>query len=564
MKHSIIILSFLVAVCVPGVCFAAPEIPSGLSLTSTETTITVTWTANDDEATGYKVYWGESSGNLNNTITIDDDDTTTTTISNLQANSTYYAAISAYDADSESSRSSVLSVATKSSAPDTPENLDITSPSEISDSVIPLKWDHNSEDDMSHYLVSYRTPSISYNAVETGYVNTYSLSGLTGSTRYYIKIAAVDTAGNTSSYTTELIADTTPDSNRPFTPQSIESEITGEEKIRISFSANNNTMADFKGCRVYYRTADKDFDISRSLDAENETSATFSLSENVTYYFTVTAYDYFGNESFESTEVSAMIEPTRTLLSETGSFGGGCFVDAAGERGTSGNAGAIMIAALACAGMFILVFRRIRSHAAIGIFLALFLCSNAFCQDDAETKDFSNLIGAKLGYFEPMDSNQDDIYDDNPWPFHIFYERHMFLGLSAEAELGYSRREGHAITGDGQATGIATKLTLIPFSTTLKWNFEISPLVHVFVGGGLDYWYYLEETDTAEYDAADDDYGVGGYHLKAGGKFWTGNEKYYKKYGVLLETVYSRIDRFGGNETDLGGWHFNIGGFYSF
>ncbi|MDO9264800.1 MAG: hypothetical protein Q7U02_12605, partial [Desulfosalsimonadaceae bacterium] len=56
---------------------------------------------------------------------------------------------------------------------------------------------------------------------------------------------------------------------------------------------------------------------------------------------------------------------------------------------------------------------------------------------------------------------------------------------------------------------------------------------------------------------------VGGCHGKAGVKLYNTDDT-YKNTGAIIETSYSWIDRFGGNDTDLGGWAFKFGLFYQF
>jgi len=56
---------------------------------------------------------------------------------------------------------------------------------------------------------------------------------------------------------------------------------------------------------------------------------------------------------------------------------------------------------------------------------------------------------------------------------------------------------------------------------------------------------------------------VGGFHGKAGLKLYN-TDADYKGTGVVLEGSYSQIDRFGDNDTDIGGWTFKFGFFYQF
>jgi hypothetical protein len=78
---------------------------------------------------------------------------------------------------------------------------------------------------------------------------------------------------------------------------------------------------------VYYGTFSDDYD--ESVDVGNWTSVTIEgLEEDLTYYFSVTAYSVNGEESENSNEVcnnSAICD----TASSSGGGGGGCFIDTA-------------------------------------------------------------------------------------------------------------------------------------------------------------------------------------------------------------------------------------------
>jgi len=77
---------------------------------------------------------------------------------------------------------------------------------------------------------------------------------------------------------------------------------------------------------VYYGTYGGDYD--ESVDVGNWTSVTIEgLEEDVTYYFAVTAYSAYGEESQYSNEVCNNSAICDTASSSGG--GGGCFIDTA-------------------------------------------------------------------------------------------------------------------------------------------------------------------------------------------------------------------------------------------
>ena len=87
------------------------------------------------------------------------------------------------------------------------------------------------------------------------------------------------------------------------------------------------THPDLAGYMVYYGISSDDYD--ESVDVGNWTSVTIEgLEEDVTYYFSVTAYSVNGEESEYSNEVCNNSALCNTASSSDGG-GGGCFIAAA-------------------------------------------------------------------------------------------------------------------------------------------------------------------------------------------------------------------------------------------
>ena len=93
--------------------------------------------------------------------------------------------------------------------------------------------------------------------------------------------------------------------------------------------------------------------------------------------------------------------------------------------------------------------------------------------------------------------------------------------------------------------------------------FSLTPRCYAYIGAGLDKWYAREEvklTDTEEKES----HTVGGHHYKLGVAYLNSDSDSYRKYGIQLEIMQSIIDRFGGNDRDLGGLTLQAGYFYRF
>ena len=228
----------------------AADVPTDISLSATETTITVEWSG-DSDADNYFVYWGTSSGSLTNRATVDDS-LSEYTITGLDSATTYYVAVSSYEDSDESDESDVESITTTddSDTPDTPTGFSITSMADIGENSVELQWDENTETDFDYYKVYYSTSSGAYDtfveATESDYTS-FTVSSLTNSTRYYFSISAVDSSDNESDKADELIIDTLIDNLAPNEPAGISGLLSDTYSITVTLQDGNSQMADFIG-----------------------------------------------------------------------------------------------------------------------------------------------------------------------------------------------------------------------------------------------------------------------------------------------------------------------------
>jgi len=385
---------------------------------------------------------------------------------------------------------------------------------------------------------------------------------LTGdSTRYYIAITAVRNRGTDdqqeSDPSNELIVDVYPgDDNPPMTPIIISAGITGEAQATIEFIGNNDDMIDLKNYELSYEVPGGE-PVLLTLEKNINSKKINDLSLDTTYTFKVIARDY-NNNTAESTGTSLLMESTRASLNPE-LFSGGCFV--AGSMDPEPFWLPIGMAVFLLLPLcLICVYRtRLKMITAAVFFLLAF-------GTVAHAEEYKNSIGIKGGLLMSRDDNHQMYYEENePWGL-LYYERDLsYHDLSAEFEIGYMTKEGVEVTNSGEPTDTSTDLMLVPMILSLKYNYTVLPLISVFIGGGLDYWYYKEENNNSETDAIEDKkYGVGGYHGKAGVTLMTADEDWVDRAGVTFEFMYSKIDKFGKNEIDLGGMSFNASLFYKF
>jgi len=137
--------------------------------------------------------------------------------------------------------------------------------------------------------------------VTTTASTSYSATGLSPSTTYSFTVAAYDNAGNNSaqsaavSATTQAAADTT----APSVPAGLSASVVSSSQINLSWGASTDTGGSgMAGYKVYKNG------VLVMTSASTSYSVT-ALSAGTTYSFTVAAFDNAGNNSAQSTAVSA-------------------------------------------------------------------------------------------------------------------------------------------------------------------------------------------------------------------------------------------------------------------
>ncbi len=542
----------------------AADVPSGVALSSTEASITVQWDRESD-ADSYNIYWGTSESSLNQSATVQHP-TTEYTISNLEAGTEYFIAVTSVENGAESNRSAVESITTESDEepPATPTGFDITSLSGISETSVRFKWDESSEADLENYLIYYGTLSGEYSDEVTADADSTAktVTGLSRATRYFFTIAALDASGNESEKADELIVDTLPDSLAPNPPEAISGALAGAGELKVTIDSGNEQMVDFAGNIVYYGTESGVYDYQRDIGDAGEVTFQTLPEDQATWFFTASAYDESGNESSETDEISVEIEDVQLFLDDTGDFDGGCFIRAAGGDAAPYPAAA---AAAGLGGVMLGFGWMLRKRRLPGLFLlALVLLVGFAAPSRAESWERPGLhtTGLTVGYYVPQDSQYDHFYGDDSFPVSLFFDRLLGKWVSMEIKAGYWKDSGNLLTVSGNQTGIGSEIEVVPASLSLKVNFPVADYISGYFGLGPDYWYVSEDPSGSAQKTGVSEW-VGGYHGKIGVMFYNTDER-YEGTGALLETGYSVIDRFGDNQTDIGGWITEFGIFYQF
>jgi hypothetical protein len=563
----------------PGTLLWAAEVPRNVTLSATGNTIRVSWTR-VSFAEGYFVYWSTTPGSHANRAQVGSS-TDRYTISGLERGRTYYVAVSSFSMGIESQKSLEQSIATVGDAvpPGAPTGLNVTALSSITGTSATLRWNAGPETDVSHYNIYYGETSGNYTAVTEADRNantSFMLTGLDESTRYYIAATAVDESENESDLSDEIIIDTLPDTRPPRAPSGVSGRLSGFREITIQIEDGNSAMVDFSGHVIHYGTATDRY--TETLDIGNSMVHVFAdMMEDTTWFFTVKAYDASGNQSNPSQEVFVEVEDTRAFLDKD-SFDGGCFISSMDAQTSAwrnllllGMASAMILlchclsrARIVPHGAVCRGFARPFVHrAACFLMAALVLVGAAPADANADEKIRHNFVGVSAGWLIPAESEFEDYYGDDTYPVFAFFERRFGKFFSVGVETGFMKKTGKRMTVSGEPTDIATRLTLVPVAGSMKLHMELFfPHIAGFIGAGPDYWYCRETSKIAVSDRKIEKW-VGGWHGRAGLMLYNMDPR-FENTGAVMEAVYSEIDRFGGNRTDIGGVSFRLGFFYGF
>ncbi|MEK7097858.1 MAG: hypothetical protein AAB906_03360, partial [Patescibacteria group bacterium] len=152
-----------------------------------------------DGASGYKLYYGSSSGKYSNFS--DTGSATSKTISGLDDGQTYYFTVTAYfSSGAESSYADEASIAPSDQTPPAaPSGLKAVSGSSGMD----LSWSKNTDDTVK-YKVYYGTDSGVYGSAKETTSNYYTISGLSSGVTAYCAVTAIDGDGNESVKSSEI------------------------------------------------------------------------------------------------------------------------------------------------------------------------------------------------------------------------------------------------------------------------------------------------------------------------------------------------------------------------
>jgi fibronectin type 3 domain-containing protein len=357
-----------------------PAAPTGLSATGYNGSVGLNWNDNSEsDLDGYNIYRSTTSGSgyskLNSSLLDNSHYTDDDVVNDI----TYYYVVTAVDVNENESGYSSQAWATPqdTEAPATPTALAASA----GDQIVQLGWNANSEPDLAGYNIYRSTTSgsgyIKLNSLLLSSPDYNDLSVANAITYYYV-VTAVDTSSNESAYSSEVSATPTiygdfivngivemddlaylselwlvddcqetigvdldddctvnfyefsafaenwmiipPDTTPPAAPSGLSADA-DDGKVLLDW--NNNTEGDLAGYNVYRSTTSGSgySKLNGSLLSSSDYNDT-AVTNDITYYYVVTAVDTSSNESAYSGQVSATpAEPVTNLLIQENTAG---------------------------------------------------------------------------------------------------------------------------------------------------------------------------------------------------------------------------------------------------
>jgi len=207
--------------------------------------------------------------------------------------------------------------------PSSPSDLNTTV---VSNSQIDLSWTDNSYNETG-FKIERKTGSggtyVQINSVGSN-VTSYSDKGLTESTRYYYRVRAYGSTGN-SGYSNEASGTTC-----PVAPSDLSATAVSSSRIDLTWTDNSSGESGFK---IERKTGSEGAYTQIGTVGANVTSySNTGLNESTTYYYRVRAYNTGGNSDY-SNEASATTQSASSddggssdSSGSGGGGGGGCFI----------------------------------------------------------------------------------------------------------------------------------------------------------------------------------------------------------------------------------------------
>lgn len=272
-----------------------PTAPTNLAATATSSSqINLSWTDNSNNEQGFKIEYSLSSSSGFTEIATVGANITTYSNTGLNANTTYYYRVRAYNSAGNSAYSNTASATTAQVPPQAPSNLQATA---ASSSQINLSWQDNSnnEDGFKIERSTQETSGFTEIASIGVDVTSYRNTGLNAGITYYYRVRAYNSAGN-SGYSNTANATTL--QAPPAAPSNLTASAVSSSQINLAWIDNSNNEDGFKIERS--KKPKGKFKQIATVGANITTYTNTGLKRRKTYYYRIRAYNTDGNSQYSN------------------------------------------------------------------------------------------------------------------------------------------------------------------------------------------------------------------------------------------------------------------------
>lgn len=292
----------------------APAVPTNLSATNSEGTLTFTWTNPSDSDLSYEtVYVYNNAGARIKTATVQATDASSYTFTGVKGNN-YFFKVSATDSTGNTSSLAQTAkvFARDYTAPGTVTGISVAT---TADGKATLTWTNPADTDLYRIYIGISPTTDTNFSVTNIYSLTasgsssYTVAGLRNGTSYTFTLYAVDTSGNYGETVTKPVTgvDTTPPPNvASATLYLTDNTSTTATGVSLAWTGNPLTTDDFNGLDITCSQSLSNFpltinDTANTMYQFTETSA--MLASTSDYVFTIKTVDKSGNKSSGITAV---------------------------------------------------------------------------------------------------------------------------------------------------------------------------------------------------------------------------------------------------------------------
>ncbi|MBC7194793.1 MAG: fibronectin type III domain-containing protein, partial [Caldisericia bacterium] len=280
--------------------------------------IDITWQDNATDETNYIVERKIEGGTFSVKATLPAN-TTIYSDTSVSPNTKYYYRVKAKNSFGDSGYSNEISVTTPScgTPPNAPTNLTLNV---ISSSQINLSWSDNSDNE-DGFKVERKVEGGSYSLIATlgANITSYNDTSLSPNTKYYYKIIAFNSFGQSSS--NEASATTFPLGTPPTAPSNLTANALSCNQVQLNWVDNSDNE---NGFRIERKESGGSYSVLVTLGSDVTSYLDETVNENKNYTYKVIAFNDYGENSsieksvltpFCGTKPSTPTDLTLTVLS---------------------------------------------------------------------------------------------------------------------------------------------------------------------------------------------------------------------------------------------------------